>query len=187
MFGLPQTLATAAGVLLLSGTAHAAEPFVLTSPAFKDGGLLTIKNAGNNKANPNCIGENISPPLAWANPPAGTKSLAVVMINPEGQGGLGNVHWVAYGIPASMTELAEGEASKPSDKFVGGKGRAGLDIYYGPCPPPKLAYGHYVFTLIATDLEPKELPPGLTRDELFAKLNGHGKGGAGIVALYKKP
>jgi len=125
MLGLYRTLAAA--VVLLAGTAYAAEPFVLTSPAFKDGGLLTLKNAGNNKANPNCIGENISPPLAWANPPAGTKSYALVMINPEGQGGLGNVHWVAYGIPVLMTELAEGEASKPSDKFVGGKGRAGLD------------------------------------------------------------
>jgi phosphatidylethanolamine-binding protein (PEBP) family uncharacterized protein len=128
MFGLPQTLTAAAGVLLLTGAAYAAEPFTLTSPAFKDGGLLTIKNAGNNKANSNCIGENMSPALSWANPPAGTKSFAIVMINPEGQGGLGNVHWIAYGIPASTTGLAEGEASKPSDKIVGGKGRAGLDI-----------------------------------------------------------
>jgi hypothetical protein len=51
MFGIRRTLAAAVGVLLLSGTAYAAEPFTLTSPAFKDGGLLTIKNAGNNKAN----------------------------------------------------------------------------------------------------------------------------------------
>jgi Raf kinase inhibitor-like YbhB/YbcL family protein len=187
MFRFRRTLAAAAGVLLLSGTAYAAEPFTLTSPAFKDGGLLQLKNAGANKANPNCIGENVSPPLAWANQPDGTKSFAIVMMNLEGQGGLGNVHWIAYGIPASVTGFAEGEASKPSDKFVAGKGAAGLDVYVGPCPPSNLAYYHYTYTLIATDLDPKELPPGLTRDELFAKLKGHAKYGAILFAMYKKP
>jgi Raf kinase inhibitor-like YbhB/YbcL family protein len=186
MLGLRQTFAAAAGVLLLAGTAHAAEPFTLSSPAFKDGGLLQLKNAGANKANPNCIGENVSPPLAWANPPEGTKSFAIVMTNTEGQAGVGNVHWVAYGIPASVTEIAEGEASKPSDKFVAGKGGAGLNIFIGPCPPPNLGYLHYVFQLIATDLDPKELPPSLTRDELFAKLKGHTKRGAAIVARYMR-
>jgi len=187
MLGLRQTLAAMAGVLLLAGTAHAAEPFVLTSPAFKDGTPLALKNAGDLKTNPNCIGENVSPPLSWANAPEGTKSFAIVLFDPEAQNGLGNVHWVAYGIPASVTGLAEGEASKPSDKFVGGKGNAGKDVYVGPCPPPNLVFHHYVYTLIATDLDSKELPPGLTRDELFAKLKGHNKGGTGLVGLFKKP
>jgi phosphatidylethanolamine-binding protein (PEBP) family uncharacterized protein len=46
---------------------------------------------------------------------------------------------------------------------------------------------HYTFILIATDLEPKELPPGLTRDELFAKLTGHTKGATGLVGLFGSP
>src|SRR5260370_16782041 len=57
--------------------------FTLTSPSFKDGERLAMKNAGNNKANPNCVGENISPALNWANPPEGTKSYALLMFDPE--------------------------------------------------------------------------------------------------------
>jgi phosphatidylethanolamine-binding protein (PEBP) family uncharacterized protein len=60
--------------------------------------MLATKNAGNIKTNPNCIGENVSPPLAWSNVPPGTKSLALIMTDPEGRGGLGVDHWVAYGI-----------------------------------------------------------------------------------------
>src|ERR1700687_793736 len=101
MLGIRYTIATAAGVLLLAGTAHAAEPFSLSSSAFKDGGMLALKNAGNNKANPNCVGDNVSPPLSWANPPADTKSFAILMTDPDGGNGLGSVHWVAYGIAPS--------------------------------------------------------------------------------------
>ncbi len=186
MLGIRYVLAAAAGVVLFGGIASA-EPFSLTSPAFKDGTPLAVKNAGANKANPNCVGENVSPPLNWANAPADTKSFALIMIDPEGGGGLGSVHWVGYGIPASVTGFAEGEVSKPSDKYVGGKGTAGQSFYVGPCTPPNNNYHHYVFTLIATDLDSKELPPGLTRDELLAKLKGHAKGAVGLVGLFKKP
>jgi Raf kinase inhibitor-like YbhB/YbcL family protein len=187
MLGIRHALATVTGVLLLAGAAIAAEPFTITSSAFKDGGMLAIKNAGANKSNPNCGGENISPPLAWTNMPEGTKSFALLMTDPEGQGGLGSVHWVAYGIPASVTSFAEGEVSKPSDKYVGGKGSAGQAFYVGPCTPPNTTLHHYTFTLIATDLDPKELPASLIRDELLPKLKGHSKGGTGLIGLFKKP
>ena len=85
--------------------------FTLSSPSFKDGERLAVKNAGNNKANPNCVGENISPELSWANPPEGTKSYAILMFDPEGRPPGGVSHWVAYGIPASVTGFAEGEVS----------------------------------------------------------------------------
>jgi phosphatidylethanolamine-binding protein (PEBP) family uncharacterized protein len=52
-------------------SARAAEPLTLTSSAFQDNGTLATKNAGNDKSNPNCVGENLSPPLAWRNPPEG--------------------------------------------------------------------------------------------------------------------
>ena len=69
----------------------------------------------------------------------------------------------------SVTGFEEGEASKPSPKFVGGKGSGGKDIWQGPCAGPGAPH-HYTFVLVATELEPKELPPGLTRQELLAKL-----------------
>jgi len=176
-----------ASALLLAHSVDAAEPFSLTSSSFKDGTMLATKNAGNIKTNPNCIGENVSPPLAWSNVPAGTKSFALLMFDPEGRGGLGVSHWVAYGIPASTTAFAEGALSALSDKYVAGKGTAGLGHYLGPCTPPGTGMHHYTFTLIATDLEPGDLPAGLTREELFAKLTGHSKGAAGLVGLFGRP
>jgi Raf kinase inhibitor-like YbhB/YbcL family protein len=176
----------AAAVLVGQG-ASAAEPFSLTSSTFKDGTMLATKYAGNIKTNPNCIGENISPPLAWSNVPAGTKSFALVMVDPEGRGGLGVNHWIAYGIPASVTGFAEGEVSQLMNKYVPGKGTAGMGHYLGPCTPPGTGMHHYTFTLIATDLEPGALPAGLTRDELFEKLTGHSKGAAGLVGLFGRP
>jgi Raf kinase inhibitor-like YbhB/YbcL family protein len=175
-----------AGGLWLAPIGQAAEPFRLTSPEFADNAPLAAKNAGNRKDNPNCVGESISPPLAWANPPAGTTSLALLMVDPEGRGGLGVVHMVLYGIPPSVTGFAEGELSKPGDKFVGGKSTMGLPIYFGPCTPPG-DWHHYTFTLIASDLDPKTLQPGMTRDELFAALNGHAKGAAGLVVRFRHP
>ena len=166
--------------------ARAAEPFKLTSPEYQDNSIIAAKNAGNNKASPNCVGDNVSPPLAWSNPPAGTKSFALIMVDPEGHGGLGVVHMVTYGIPASVNGFAEGALSKPSDEYVGGKSTMGKATYFGPCTPP-VDYHHYTLTLIATDLDPKALPPGLTRDELFADLKGHTKGAAGLILRFTHP
>lgn len=178
----------AAGVALtLSGQgANAQAVFTITSSSFKDGTMLAKKNAGANKANPNCVGENVSPPFSWTNVPAGTTSFALVMTDPEGRG-IGVDHWISYGIPASVTGFAEGEVGKPSDKYVGGKGTAGQGIYLGPCTPPNQSPHHYTFILIATDLDSKALPPGLTRLELFEKLAGHVKGSTGIIGLFKNP
>src|SRR6201986_5400022 len=154
--------------------ARAEGVFTLSSTAYKDGERLPTKFAGNNKSNPNCVGENISPPLAWANPPEGTKSYALLMLDIDGRPPGGVVHWVAYGIPASVTGFAEGEVSKPSDKYVGGSSLMKLPNYFGPCTPPGPQH-HYTFTLMATDLEPTALAAGLTRDELIKALDGHVK------------
>lgn len=184
---LGMLLAACAFAIASGHTASAAEPFTITSSSFKDGTMLTVKNAGNNKANPNCIGENVSPPLAWKNAPEGTKSYALLMIDPEGRNGLGVIHWLAYNIPASVEGFAEGETSAPSPKYTGGKGTAGAQIYMGPCTPPGTDVHHYTFTLIATDVEPGALAAGLTHPELMEKLNGHAKQAAGIIGLFKKP
>lgn len=99
--------------------ANAHGVFTITSKSFKDGERLATKMAGNNKQNPNCVGDNISPELSWANPPAGTKSFALLMFDPEGRPPGGVSHWVAYGIAPTVTGFAEGEASKQTDKYVG--------------------------------------------------------------------
>ena len=178
-----------------SDTASAQGVFEISSTTFKDGSMLPVK-AANSKANAptnaNCVGENVSPELSWVNPPAGTKSFVLLMVDPEGRGGAGVNHWVSYGIPASVTGFAEGEVSKPSDKYVGGKSTQGVGFFSGPCTPPAVQPHHYTFVLIATDLEPADLPPGLTKDEVTAKIVPAGtppraKGSAGMVGLFVKP
>jgi len=168
----------------------AAAPFTLTSTTFRDGTMMPVKIANMNQPganpNPNCVGQNVSPELSWSGVPAGTRSFAFTMVDPEGRGGLGVFHWVAYGIPANVTSFAEGELSKPSEKYVGGKSTQGVGYFSGPCTPPGSPH-HYTFKVIATDLDPKELPPGLTLPELEAKLNGHTKGAAGLVGLFTHP
>lgn len=190
MFGLKKLgLLALAGGLALAISGHSASAqgiFTISSSSFKDGEYLAKKNAGANKANPNCVGDNVSPPLSWTNTPAGTTSFALVMTDPDGRG-TGVDHWIAYGIPASVTGFAENEVSKPSDKYVGGIGTQKQSIYLGPCTPPNTSPHHYTFILIATDLDPKALPPGLTRLELFDKLQGHVKGSTGIIGLFKNP
>ena len=181
----------AAGALVLAASgagsvANAAEAFSLSSSTFKDGTMMPKKIANKNPQNPNCVGDNVSPELSWKGTPDGTKSFALTMVDPEGRGGLGVFHWVAYGIPANVTSFAEGEVSKDGDKFVGGKSTQGVGFYSGPCTPPGSPH-HYTFMIIATDLDPKELPPGLTLPEFQAKLNGHAKGAAGLVGLFVKP
>ena len=200
------TMKQSIGYLILAGAIaviSAGEPaeaqekiFELSSTTFKDGQMMPVRVANsraNFPQNENCVGENVSPQLSWINPPAGTKSFAILMVDPEGRGGGGVNHWVAYGIPADVTGFAEGEVSKDSPKYVGGKSRLGVGHYSGPCTPPNSQPRHYTFVLVATDLEPKELPPGLTKEELTAKIvpagpaPRHDKGTAGIVGLFVKP
>jgi Raf kinase inhibitor-like YbhB/YbcL family protein len=184
------SLAAATGLVLaawgVGGVANAADPFTLSSATFKDGTMMPKKVANKNPQNPNCVGDNVSPELSWSGVPDGTKSFAFTMVDPEGRGGLGVFHWVAYGIPANVTSFAEGEVSKESEKYVGGKSTQGVGYFSGPCTPPGSPH-HYTYMVIATDLDAKELPAGLTLPELQAKLNGHVKGAAGLVGLFVKP
>jgi Raf kinase inhibitor-like YbhB/YbcL family protein len=191
------TAAAATLALGLFGTAaNAADIFSLTSSTFKDSTLMP-KNVANSPANQpnnkNCVGDNVSPQLSWTGVPEGTKSFVMLMIDPEGRGGAGVNHWVAYGIPASVTGFDQGEVAKPSDKYVGGKSTQGVGFYSGPCTPPGTTPHHYTFVLVATDFDPKDLPPGLTKDEMTDKIapNGgppvHAKGSAGLVGLFVNP
>ncbi|HYS25500.1 MAG TPA: YbhB/YbcL family Raf kinase inhibitor-like protein [Vicinamibacterales bacterium] len=189
---LRHLLAAGALITVFAGSAAAADPFTLTSTTFKDGQMMPRKVANKNPQNPNCVGDNVSPQLSWTGAPDGTKSFALLMEDPEGRGGAGVHHWVAYGIPPSVTSFAEGEVGKATDKYVGGKSTQGVGFYSGPCTPPGTPH-HYTFVIIATDLDPKELAPGMTREEFLAKLvppapaMSHAKGSAGLVGLFVKP
>jgi Raf kinase inhibitor-like YbhB/YbcL family protein len=184
-------LAVAAGLLVAAAVANpaiAAGVFTLTSPAFKDNGVMARKFAGNNKArSPNCVGDNISPPLAWHNPPPGTKSFVLLLHDPDIRPPEGIEHMVIYGIPASVTHFAEGALSAPSPEFVGGRSTMDLGIYFGPCVPPGVDWHHFTWTIVATDLDAKALPPGLTRAELIPAMKGHVKGSAGLIMRWRHP
>ena len=191
------------GVMIIASVASfaaeatfAADVFTLKSSTFDDGKIMPKKvanSAANTQNNPNCVGDNVSPEFSWSNVPEGTKSFVMLMTDPEGRGGAGVVHWVAYGIPSSVTRFAEGELSKPSDKYVGGKSTRGVGFYSGPCTPPNTMPHHYTFVLIATDFDAKELPPGLTSRRSHRKDRAgqwppvRAKGDAGLVGLFVNP
>ena len=185
---LPTVVGFFTSSLLALSAAWAADVFTLSSTAVQDNGTLATKNACNDKQRtPNCVGENLSPPLAWSNVPDGTKSFALLLFDPEGRAPAGVSHMVVYGIPVDVKGFAEGELSKPSDKFVGGKSTMNQGVYFGPGTPPNTDWHHYTWTIVATDLDPKALQPGLTREELATALQNHVKGSAGLVTRFKHP
>jgi Raf kinase inhibitor-like YbhB/YbcL family protein len=184
-----------AGVIVLAfslalgvvDAAGAAEPhFTLASSAFNDNDMLPLKYAGGRLCANGGRGGDISPPLSWTSPPAGTKSFAVLMIDPDGRRGIGSVHWVAYGIPATRTGLKEGDgATQTADVTLGRNSRGTMGGYTGPCGPPLDAAHHYVIDVIALDLEPTTLQPGLDRDQLLNLITGHSLGPASMVVRYR--
>jgi Raf kinase inhibitor-like YbhB/YbcL family protein len=146
-----------AGVIVLAfslalgvvDAAGAAEPhFTLASSAFNDNDMLPLKYAGGRLCANGGRGGDISPPLSWTSPPAGTKSFAVLMIDPDGRRGIGSVHWVAYGIPATRTGLKEGEGATQTADVTLGRNSRGTMGYTGPCGPPVDAAHHYVIDVM---------------------------------------
>src|SRR5439155_23843316 len=89
-------------------------------------------------------------------------------------------------------QLRRGRTQQAIRQIRGGKSTQGVGYFSGPCTPPGTPH-HYTFVVIATDLDPKELPAGLTREEFLAKLAppapapSHAKGAAGLVGLFVKP
>ncbi len=119
---------------------------------------------------------------------AGNESLAIVMFDPEGRGGSGAYHWVAYGIDPALGGFAENEINKPSPKFTGGKSTQDLAYYMGPCAGPNTGWHHYTYTAIASDYEPGALPAGLTGPELLQRMaGGRGQGASSIVLRWAVP
>jgi len=168
--------------LALCATAVLAAPFEVKSTSYQDGGVISKKQAG---VAAECGGgEGMTPQVSWYNLPVEAKSVAVLMHDPDGQKGLGTSHWVAYNIDAQRRVLKEGEASRTVAGVTVGKNVTGDEAYRGLCAPATDNPHHYTVTVIASTLPPGALPPGLTRDELLAKLKGHSLVGQSIVGRY---
>ncbi|MGF6776715.1 YbhB/YbcL family Raf kinase inhibitor-like protein [Paraburkholderia sp. GAS334] len=174
---LPASMLCAALALNTAG-ARAADAFELSSPGMMDGSTLDSSHATDAQ---NCGGKNVSPALQWRNAPAGTKSFAVGLFDADGAKGQGVVHWLMYGIPASITSLGEGT---PPAVSVGGTNRTGHTGYYGPCPPVGEIPHHYLAQVWALDLPPDALPAALTRDALLAAMKDHVLAATSIVLRY---
>jgi Raf kinase inhibitor-like YbhB/YbcL family protein len=174
-----KTIAAAILLSLLAACATTPEnegpptAFRLFSPGMPDNSMLPPKAAGNFAKNANCTGQNISPALQWTNTPDKTRSFAIIWDDQAGRAGLGVSHAVIYGIPANVTSFPEGAlgGAPTGGQFVPGKNLLGMH-WLGPCSPKGNAPQHYVMTMIATTLEPNDLPAGLTRPELLKALEG---------------
>ena len=138
--------------------------FQLTSTAFAAGGTIPKKFT--------CDGPDVSPALVWADPPAATKSLALIMDDPDAPVGTW-VHWVLYDLPSSVRDLPE--AVPKQEELPSGARQGRNDFrkigYGGPCPPAGPAH-RYFFKLYA--LEAKvNLKPGATKADLEKAMKGH--------------
>lgn len=125
----------------------------LASPAFEEGAPIPEKYT--------CQGPDVSPPLEWSNVPEGTKSLAMVVEDPDAPGGP-FVHWVIYNIPPAGTGLPEdvpGDESLADGSIQGQNGfhRTG---YAGPCPPPGKAHRYFFRIFALSDVLPAKSDPG---------------------------
>jgi Raf kinase inhibitor-like YbhB/YbcL family protein len=156
------------------GTAMALD---LQSLAFSPGGEIPVKYT--------CDGPDISPPLRWTDPPAGTKGFALVSDDPDAPGGTW-VHWVLYEIPPTVRELPE---AVPARDTVAGIGRQGANDfkrvgYAGPCPPGGPAH-RYFFKLYALDAQ-TTLPPRKAKADLLKAIEGHVLGRAEYMGRYQR-
>lgn len=132
-------------------TVPTASTFQLTSNTFAAGGSMPDSVMLNGL---DCHGPNVSPDLAWSGAPAGTQSYALILDDYEARGADGFIHWVAYNIPAPVTQLAANAGAGEPDLAGGGK-HAYNDFlrrrYDGPCPPEGAPH-KYRFTVYALDL-----------------------------------
>ncbi len=146
------------------------KPLTVTSESFKDEGMIGLDHAFTG-----CGGKNVSPQLSWAGVPEGAKSFAVTCFDPDAPTGSGYWHWLAWGIPASVTHLEAGAGSTHAP--AGGRGGYsdfGLTTYGGPCPPKGDGAHRYIFTVYALDVDTLEgATEKTTGASVVFRLRGH--------------
>jgi Raf kinase inhibitor-like YbhB/YbcL family protein len=149
----------------------------LKSSAFRAGGAIPVRYT--------CEGDNISPEFSWTDVPAGTKSLALILHDPDAPREGGFTHWVIYDIDPILKGIAE---DTPKDeKFAGvglqGKNDSGKIGYMGPCPPS--GTHRYIARLYALDTE-LNLKPGAFHREVTSAMEGHILDKAALMGTYAK-
>ena len=151
-------------------------PIQLTTTAFQNGDRIP--------ASFTCDGANTSPALTWSDPPAATRSFALVMDDPDAGG---FVHWVIYNLPASARALPAGEPTQGqlSDGSLQGKNDFPGIGYAGPCPPGHSVH-HYRFVLYAVDTV-LPLQSGATKQQVEDALKGHIVARGKLTGSYSRP
>lgn len=153
------------------------QTFPLTVAAFENGQPIPVRFT--------CDADNLSPAIAWSDAPAGTKSFALIMDDPDAP--LGTfTHWVLYNLPAGLSSLDEGlpATEDPGGGYAQGRNGFGRAGYGGPCPPRGQTHRYY-FTLYALDLEPV-LPRGLDAAGLQKAIAGHVLAKAQWMGTYSR-
>lgn len=119
-----------------------------------------------------CGGADVSPPLEWSAPPAGAKSLVLIVDDPDAPGGTW-YHWLLYNIPAHAGGIWEHVATvgKLPGRMLQGRNSFGKIGYGGPCPPHGKAH-RYFFHLYALNIVLK-LPAGVSYAQLANAMRGH--------------
>jgi len=151
-----------------------AQSFELTSPAFAPGQPIPRLYT--------CDGQDSSPPLQWSDPPAGTRSLALIMEDPDAPGGIW-VHWVLYNLPAGARSLPAAvppDATRPDGSRQGKNSWPRLG-YGGPCPPAGIH--RYVFRLYALDTV-LDLAAGASKEQVLQAMQGHVLAQAELTGIY---
>ena len=152
-------------------------PFELISTAFEQGEPIPAKYS--------CDGEDISPSLAWGDPPNGTQSLVLIMDDPDAPGGTWD-HWIVFNIPADIRELPE--AVQVGTKFdevaaTFGKNSWGRSDYGGPCPPG--GTHRYFFKLYALDIT-LGLDENADKDQVLAAMESHVLAEAELMGTFSR-
>jgi Raf kinase inhibitor-like YbhB/YbcL family protein len=152
----------------------------LTSPAFENQGEIPGKHT--------CDGEDISPLLTWSGVPEGTKSLALIVDDPDApdpaKPRMTWVHWVIYNVPPTVSSLPEGVEEKDLPKgTLPGLNDWKRTGYGGPCPP--VGRHRYFHKLYALDIVLPDLKRP-TKAQLEKALAGHVLSRAELIGLYQR-
>jgi Raf kinase inhibitor-like YbhB/YbcL family protein len=162
--------------------AHAAGPFAVTSADFRDGGVVDMKQVFDGA---NCHGGNRSPQLSWSHPPAGTRSFAVTMFDPDAPGH-GWWHWAVAAIPARVLSLPENASGSGYLAKLGAiESRNDFDAngYSGPCPPPGKPH-RYVITVYALNVEDPGVAQGRPPEMFDREIRTSALASATLTVTY---
>jgi Raf kinase inhibitor-like YbhB/YbcL family protein len=166
-------------------TVAGAAEFTLGSPELTPGGRFATRHV---YAGFGCGGGNVSPALGWSGAPAGTRSFALTVYDPDAATGRGWWHWLIYDIPPTTSALPAGAGDPAGGKAPKGAVQAATDYgtpgFGGPCPPPGDKAHRYVFTLYALKVDTLSAAPAATAAAVGALLNANALAQASFTVYY---